>query len=499
MKRNYFFLYLFLINSFFFVAKSIFNYEERWNWHTISTATIVFPRNFIIGTAASAMQTEGVVTANGKTTYNSWNAWEDQPLEKDGYLRSRIPPEKRVGIACDHWNLYPHDFKLAADLGLQAHRFSIEWSKIEPEKGIFDEDAMQHYIDYTWELINRGIIPIPTLFHHTWPLWFDYYDQSLNERNPRKPAFQDPHNIKDFVEFAVYVFTAYKKAGLLEYVKLWLTFNEPIAHTMAAYVYNKYPPGMKYQFKLCGKVSKNMLDAHIAVYDAFKKIDSTVKISFAHMMQPIQPYHPWNPFDQITTKIFNYLLNDAALLYFKTGYFNWAWLVKDFNPNAIGKLDFIGVNYYTHTLIKMFKEASRPDERLSDPYDDKGGKALYAEGLYLSLKKAAQLNIPILVTENGFATDNIELKKEYILKHLYVIRRAMDEGIDIRGYLFWTLTDCFGWNSAHHSKHGIYKVNFETQERTFRESAQCLIDVLNNSKSAPTEIEPITPLLHPLM
>lgn len=480
------------------MVKPIFNvYEERWDWDTIDTTTIEFPRNFILGTASSAMQTEGIVTAEGKTTYNSWTAWEEQTTIKDGKSKPRIPHEKRVGIACDHWNLYTTDFKLAAEIGIQAHRFSIEWSKIEPKKGVFDEAAMQHYIDYARELINKGIIPIPTLFHHTWPLWFDYDDQDPDEENPRNPGFQDPRNIEDFVEFSVYVFMAYKEAGLLQYVKLWLTFNEPIAHALAAYVYNKYPPGKRFKFKLCGIVSKNMLDAHIAVYDAFKEIDSSVKISFAHMMQPIQPYHPWNPLDQIPTKIFNYLLNDVALLYFKTGYFNWAWLVRDFNPNAINKLDFIGVNYYTHTLIKMFKEASRPTEKLSDPYDDKRCKALYAEGLYLSLKKAAQLQVPILVTENGFATDNIELKEEYIKKHLYVIHKAMLEGMDIRGYLFWTLTDCFGWNSSHHSKHGIYKVDFETQERTFRQSSQSFIEVIRNSKSSTKEIEPITPLLYP--
>jgi beta-glucosidase len=493
VKHNYLFLLLAFLN--FNSIQTIFDYEERWDWDSINTYTLAFPQNFIIGTASSAMQTEGIISANGQTTHNSWTAWEAEEIIKDGIIQPRISPTRRVGAACEHWYRYADDFKLAAGLGFRAHRFSIEWSKIEPEKGVFDEAAMQHYIDYTKELIANGIIPIPTLFHHTWPLWFDYLEQNPDEENPRKPAFQDSRNIQDFVDYALFVFKSYQLAGLLDVVKLWLTFNEPVAHALAAFVYSKYPPGKKYKFRLCGQVAKNMLDAHIAVYDALKEIDSSVKISFAHMMQPIQPYYPWNPLDQLPAKIFNYLLNDVALLYFKTGYFNWAWLVREFNPDAINKLDFIGVNYYTHTLLKMFKESERPDEKLSDPYDDKGGKALYAEGLYISLKKAAKLNVPIIITENGFATDTIELKEEYIKKHLYVILKAMDEGIDIRGYLFWTLTDCFGWNSSHHSKHGIFKVDFKTQERVFRASSQYLIDVINNSRFSTTSIEPLTPLL----
>lgn len=470
-------------------------YDNRWDWSNIDLSSIIFPRNFIIGTASSAMQTEGTITVHNKSTVNSWTIWESQYIFKNGILQPRFEPTRRVGSACNHWNLYAIDFKLAADIGIKAHRYSLEWSKIEPKKGVFDEEAMQHYIDYTWELIKNNIIPIPTLFHHTWPLWFDYPEHGPNEKNPHKPGFQDARNIADYVEYAVYVFTSFQKAGLLKYVKLWLTFNEPVGHTLAAYIYAKYPPGKKYRFRLCGIVTKNMLDAHIAAYDAFKSIDPSVKISFAHMMQPIQPYHTWNPLDQLPAIIFDYLLNDAALLYFKTGYFNWAWLVRGFNENARNKLDFIGVNYYTHTLLKLFKEATRPDEQLSDPYDDKEGKAMYAEGLYYSLQKAAQLNVPIIVTENGFASDNNKLREEYIRKHLYVILKCMEEGIDIRGYLFWTLTDCFGWNSALHSKHGIFKVDFETQERTLKESAQCLIDIMKESAHSEIAIEPLTPLL----
>src|SRR5581483_8705896 len=135
----------------------------------------------------SALQTEGVKSAGGKSTCNCWTDWEEQEITKNGIKQPRIPVERRVGNACEHWDRFEDDIQLAAKIGLKAHRFSIEWSKIEPEKGIFDDEAMNHYIEYVKALLNNNILPIPTLFHHTWPLWFEYREeQSSKEKDRRK-------------------------------------------------------------------------------------------------------------------------------------------------------------------------------------------------------------------------------------------------------------------------------------------------------------------------
>lgn len=476
-------------------------YEERLNWDSINTKEVLFPENFIWGTGDSAFQTEGIVTANGKTTQNNWTAWEEQIIVKNGIMQPRIPENKRAGTACDRWNLYKEDLKLEKGLGLNAHRFSIEWSKIEPEKGVFDEAVMEHYLEYAREMIAHGIQPIPTLWHHTWPLWLPN-------------GFETPEGQDEFIKYALYVLEAFKKAGLLDHVKIWLTLNEPIGYVMAAYIQGKYPPGKKYYFNLCGTVAKNLLDTHIAVYDAYKKIDPSLQISFAHMMNPMHPYYPWNPLDYIPAKIFDFITNDVALEYFKTGTFYWLNLSnlpdltpsnmlrkiinldisfgvfsKQYNHNAIGKIDFVGVNYYTHTLLKMFVPSARPQEKLADNYPVPMIKAMYPEGFYECLKKAAQLNLPILITENGFSATDL-LREEYLQKHLYILHKAIQEGMDIRGYLFWTLTDCFGWNSGQHSRHGIFAVDFATQQRTFRPGAQYLVDVIRH-KSYGTSVKPL--------
>lgn len=455
------------------------NYEYVWDWNTINWRLFSFPDYFFFGTADSAFQVEGAETVDGKLIVNSWTVWEEQEITMNNSAQPRFAPEKRAGKACERWTRYKEDIQLIKAAGMKVHRFSIDWSKIEPQKGVFDEEAMQHYIHFIDELTDNDIEPMPTLFHHIWPLWFEHADDPN-----RGFCFEDENNIFDFVEFAVYVFKSiYEKVKNPEKIRYWLTFNEPVGQAMAGYVYNLYPPGRKFRIRRCAIVIKNMLDSHIEIYKAFKRINPQVQIGFAHLMHPLHPYFKWNPLDQIPAKLFHYFLNDVAINYFKTGDFNWALLYRDHNPEAVYKIDFIGINYYTHGTIKMFKEVPRPTEKLADGPEGKKGKPFYPEGLYYSIKKAAELNIPIIITENGCASDDCELREEYIRKHLYIISLLLSEGIDIRGYLFWTLTDCFGWNSGKHRKHGIYSVNFTTQERTLRPSSQALLDVVKEHYS----------------
>lgn len=456
----------------------LWGYEKRWNWKDIdeSKEIIIFPNNFLLGTGSSALQTEGRKTDDASIS-NSWTASEEEMIEKNGHKQPRVPEENRVGEACHHWDLYKEDIQLAADFGFNAYRYSIEWSKIEIRRGVFDEKAMQHYIDYTWQLVHKGLKPIPTLFHHAWPLWLEH-------------GFETEEAIFAFTEFARYVFKAFKEAGLLDHVKIWLTFNEPAGYALAGYVHGKYPPHKKINLqnlgaiKQCGIVLKNMLDAHVAVYDAFKEIDSTVNISLAHMMQPIKPYNPWNPLDQFIAKTFDFFLNDVTLIYLQTGNYTWPLLGEN-NSNAKGKLDFIGVNYYTYTLLKNFKEAKRPTDILAGA-DEGSQKAIYAEGFYESIKRVVALmpNVPIMVTENGLATDDPKQRTLYFKRHLYVIRKLLDEEINIYGYLIWTLTDCFGWNSGNNSKYGLFAVDWKTQERSKKKGTKFLKKVVQQSKES---------------
>lgn len=432
--------------------------EINWDWSSLDVDQIEFPQSFLWGCADSALQTEGVVTAGNKTVENSWT-----DFEKSAHLKVH------VGNACERWTRYKDDFKLLAQTGMNAYRFSVDWSKIEPEEGIFDEEAMNHYIAVVDELLSHHITPMLTLFHHVTPRWF-----------MKKDGFEFEENIFYFVRFARYVF-----ARLHTKVPFWIIFNEPVANAFEGYFRGQYPPGKK-SLRLAGYVVWHQLSAHVQVAQEFRSIDPTAKIGIAHMCHPIDSYSPYNPFEKTVTKLFSHLMNETTIKFFKTGTFRWI------QPWALGKnrlapqsLDFVGVNYYTHTTIKQVNllkmEAKvRPTEKLVDTAmgNEERAKVMYPEGLYRSIKRVAQLGIPIYITENGAATEDAALKEEYLRKHLYVVSRALQEGYDIRGYFYWALTDCFSWNKGYKNKHGIYAVNFETQERTLRPAALYLLDVI---------------------
>lgn len=457
-------------------------YEQRWDWDTITFNDLIFPKDFKWGVSSSDLQISGLRSVRNTTIENSWSKYE---------LEHNIPEHQKMGLACDHWGRYKEDFSLAHDFGLQIFRYSIEWSKIQPNNADHvDEEALEHYVQYTKALIDAGLEPMPTLFHHAWPLWFDDLG-----------AFEKAENVEYFVKFATYVFEAFKKAGLLEHTKLWLTFNEPAGYTLGAYIYGKYPPNKKIKLKaglnmhkdilsslrLCGNVLKNMLDAHIAIYHEFKKRDesNSIQISLAHMMQPIQPYNPWNPIDKLLAGVFNHLLNNVTLQYLRTGQYNWLYLINERNPAAINALDFIGVNYYTNTLISGFKDKIRSNTIISD----EGGtiKSIYAEGLYYAMKNVAYYfpEKPFFITENGFATNDIEKNKIYFDRHLYVVRKLIDEGINIRGYLWWTLLECFSWSHGNGSKYGLYHVDYTDKNltRTLKDSSLHLKNIIAQNKA----------------
>jgi beta-glucosidase len=469
--------------------------EERWDWSTIDTSQVSFPDGFLIGAGESDPQTGGRETAHGKKIKNTWTEWEKQLVSEkyslftyEGILKKlglmeiqkkpRTPKEERIGFACHRWSHYKEDVRLLKKIGIKVLRYSLEWCKIEPEEGVYDIDALQYYINFTQELINNDIIPCPNLFHHTLPLWY-----------AEKGSFEKAENIEKFVEYAVYVFNKFKEAGLLEKTKVWFAFNEAIGFVLAAYVDGKLPPGKKMHLKQAGIVAKNMLDTHIRIYDKFNKIDNSIKLGFIHVMMPMTPYNPQNPIEQFLAKTFEYLVNDVALEYFRSGNFNWLSMIKDNNPNAINKIDILGVNYYSHTLLSMTGPKIRPDEICADGYPGgKRNKPIYAEGLYQTLKHAASYGFPLVITEFGFAAklESVELRTQYFKQTFYAMHKAMQEGVPLYGCFLWTGFDGFGWNSGQHSTHGIYHVNHETQERTLKDNAWYFVEMLNKAPSDET-------------
>ena len=206
-------LYILIIAHF-----NYWNPELRWNWKNIDLTTMRFPNSFFWGTATASHQVEG------KSKNNNWFLWENNLDENN---QPRIKDNQIAGIACDHWNKYKEDIKLIKKLGVTHYRLSLEWSKIEPEKNKFNEDAISHYSNFIDALINEKITPVITLHHFTNPIWFENIG-----------AFENEENIKHFITFSKKVFSLFSSR-----VNMWCTINEPEVYSVMGYFAGIFPPG----------------------------------------------------------------------------------------------------------------------------------------------------------------------------------------------------------------------------------------------------------------
>ena len=187
IKNKWFFVFLIpvILVSGYLISNQIKYPEVRWDWDEIDATKLDFPIGFQWGVATAAHQVEG-------NSINNWSRWEEGSYQ-DG--RPHIHKGEKSGIACDHWNRYKEDILLMEELGVDVYRFSVEWSKIEPEEGVFNKQSIEHYQDVCDALLSAGITPVITLHHFTNPLWFE--DMG---------AFEKEENIKYFTRFSKYVF-----------------------------------------------------------------------------------------------------------------------------------------------------------------------------------------------------------------------------------------------------------------------------------------------------
>ena len=427
--------------------------EINWNWNKIDTQNIHFPNSFAWGTATAAHQVEG------NNTNNNWYDWEHQLDENN---QPRIHNGDKSILAADHWNRYPDDIKLMKDLGVNHYRFSIEWSKIEPEKGNFNLNVIQHYRDLCDSLIKNNITPVVTLHHFTHPTWFE-----------KLGAFEKKENIDHFIEYSEYAFN-----NLKDLVPIWCTINEPSVFVSQGYFNGIFPPGKKDPV-LAATVLENLLFAHTKTYKHLKSLNGgdNAQIGLVKNIFQFDPLRRWHILDWAFSKVLNNVFTHSTLDYFKKGYstFSLPGMVKKHmeNNDAVGAMDFIGLNYYSRMHVKGQANLTEPfvfEKRAKDIQTDMD-YALYPEGFYEALHTISTLKKPIYVTENGVADQGNNIREIFIKRYLYALHKGLQDGLDIRGYFYWTLMDNFEWSEGYKMKFGLYEVDFETQERTLRESS----------------------------
>jgi beta-glucosidase len=434
----------------------LFGSELRWNWKKIDLSTMKFPADFLWGVAVAEHQVSG----------GEHSQWAHA---------AKVGTVPDAGTACDSYNRMDEDIACIKELGVKAFRFSVAWDRVEPEEGIFDEAAIAHYQELCRKLHEVGITPMVTLHHFVHPMWFE-----------KKGGFEKAANVKHFVRFAVKMFEALKSS-----VQFWCTINEPGPYVFQSYLRGVWPPHKTMKFHLAGKVTRNLLRAHIATYKAIKAVPGGVdaQVGFAHSITVFEPYHDYNPLEQFNCAWFNHYFHEAVTQFFKTGEFYWSavpsvnWKV----PNAKQYLDFFGINYYSHILValgptKFGAPAYRPGEIRTDmPY------ALYAEGLYRAIFSVHDLNVPVYITEMGIADAQDNRRAHMIRTYSYAISKAIADGADVRGAFYWSLLDNYEWSEGYTMKFGLYEVDFATKERKLRPSAQIFKSIVTDDLYVSSE------------
>lgn len=406
--------------------------------------TYHFPKGFLWGTATAAHQVEG------GNTNNNWAEWENQP--------GRIANGQKAGLACDWWGgRWKEDLKRALDTGQNAHRLSIEWSRIQPTRNSWDEKALDHYVEIVRWMGNHKMTPMVTLHHFTDPIWLT---QMGGWENPETPELFE-------------AFTRKVIPSLMEYVNLWVTINEPNVYVLCGWLEGTFPPA-KNNLPLAAVVMENLVRGHARAYHAIHELQPQAQVGVAMNYRSFRPARSWSFLDRIPVSLQNQIYNNAFHDALVDGKLNLV-LKRVSIPEAAKTQDFIGVNYYTRDMIKfnllkpgnMFGTSFFPKDAL---LSSTGFLANVPEGMFDALKWAHRYDLPIIVTENGVEDENDSLRPRYTLEHLHQVWRAANFNWRVKGYFHWSLVDNFEWERGWTQRFGLWGLDAETQKRIHRPS-----------------------------
>jgi beta-glucosidase len=435
-------------------------------------ATFHFPSDFKWGAATASHQVEG----NNRN--NDWWAWEQE--------EGRIKEGHRSGLACNWWERAEEDFDRAAELGHNAHRLSVEWSRIEPTDGHFDDDALGRYRAMLRALRQRDIEPMVTLHHFTNPLWF-----------AEQGGWENPRAVALFDRYVARVVDA-----LAEYCDLWCTVNEPNVVAALGWLFGVFPPGRE-DTRAALRVGRTLMRAHAAAYRRIHSLQPEARVGFAHNMRVFDPANPRSPFDRRVARWQDRFFNESFLAAVTRGRwilplgFGLAWRLRR-------TLDWVGLNYYTRDVVAFDRRL--PGQlfgRRFQPQDaellDGGYGEFYPPGMGRCLKRLSRLRLPIYVTENGIPDADDDQRPRYIVTHLHQMWQVIQGCSPVMGYYHWTLVDNFEWAEGWTLRFGLIGLDPETQARQPRRSAYLYRDICRANAITPRIIDEYVPELRPVL
>ncbi len=400
-----------------------------------------FPRGFYWGAATAAYQVEGGIENTD---------WAQAARE------GRVPV---CGLACEHYQRYEQDFDIAKALGHTAHRLSVEWARIEPEQGKFDQAAIEHYRQVLIALRSRGLKPFVTLWHFTLPTWF-----------AESGGFERPDSPQIFARYAAFVVA--KLGDLCEHFS---TMNEPNVYGSNGWLRGSWPPFKRFKLTdlvsitnsgrqcearperglaplwLYLRVMKNLAHAHNAAYQAIKKVSPQIEVS-------------------VVKQVIVFAANSNPINKLKAVFANYFW-TKRFMNRVINRCDSIGLNYYFYTQFGDRRHWRKTDMDWN----------FAPEHIYDALMILAVYRKPLFVSEGGIADAADSGRAEYITRQVIGVWRAIEAGADVRGHMYWSLLDNYEWALGFAKRFGLVAIDYETQQRTIRPSAYVYKKICDNN------------------
>ncbi len=380
-----------------------------------------FPEGFTWGTATAAHQVDG------GTWNNDWWAWEHDP---------RSPCVEPSGDAIDHWNRWPDDLRLLADLGFGAYRFSLEWSRIEPEEGEFSTAALDHYRAMCWQCLELGMQPVVTFHHFTSPRWVAADD-----------GWANPATAERFGRFC-----SRAASHLADVLGVVCTINEPNVVSFYGYRGGVFPPGERSSERR-RQANHVFIEGHRRAVDAIRAAAPGVAVGLTLSMTDYQAVDG----GEARVEKLREPMEDVFL-------------------HATEGDDFLGVQVYTRMLVGPNGPAAHPPgARVTQM-----GYEFYPQALEACLRRASSVTrgaVPLLITENGIGTADDAERIEYVETALGGVLACLSDGIDVRGYTYWSAFDNFEWAFGYRPTFGLVAVDRATFERAPKPSAAWLGEI----------------------
>ena len=459
-----------------------------------------FPSDFLFGAATAAYQIEGAAHEDGRTD-SIWDTF------------SRVPGAVIHGedgeTACDHYHRYRDDVALMKTLGLQTYRFSTSWSRVQPDGGPVNRKGVDFYSRLVDELLGAGIKPWLTLYH--WDLPQAIEDQGGWTSRDTAVRFRD------------YALAVHDALG--DRVDVWTTLNEPWCSSFLSYTGGSHAPGRQSPREGLA-AAHHLLLGHGLTVEALRERDPTLQLGITLNLTVAKPVDPAHAGDVDAARRIDGQFNRVFLdPIFRGAYpedlledvaeFGLADFIEDGDLARISQpIDSLGVNYYHGELVSdrpaahPLLEQAPTGRATRSPYPAADGVYYHPQGLPLTAMEwevqpdglrellvrvdneyAAPAGTSLYVTENGAAFDDVvagdgsvpdPLRTGYLREHLGAVLDALDEGVNVKGYFYWSLMDNFEWAWGYAKRFGIVRVDYDTQERIVKDSGHAYATIIRD-------------------